>query len=70
METQILNSLHSVLKQFGNKYYTGSYLNKSKVIEDIDKYDEELILAMLNAPLIKKHYFKKSMNTRYLKPIN
>ncbi|HFV0641550.1 TPA: DNA methyltransferase, partial [Streptococcus agalactiae] len=59
METQILNSLHSVLKQFGNKYYTGSYLNKSKVIEDIDKYDEELILAMLNAPLIKKHYFKK-----------
>ena len=53
-----MKALHSVLNQFEDIYYIEGDLNKSKVIEDIDKYDENLVVALLNDPLIKKHYSK------------
>ncbi|WP_419775146.1 site-specific DNA-methyltransferase [Ignavigranum ruoffiae] len=58
MDTKIMKALHSVLNQFEDIYYIEGDLNKSKVIEDIDKYDENLVVALLNDPLIKKHYSK------------
>lgn len=58
MDTKIIKALHSVLNQFEDRYYLDGDLNKSKVIEDIDKYDDNLVVALLNNPLIKKHYSK------------
>ena len=53
-----MKALYSVLSQFEEKYFISGDLNKSKVIEDIDKYDENLVLALLNDPLVRKHYSK------------
>ncbi|MBG9979423.1 site-specific DNA-methyltransferase [Facklamia lactis] len=58
MDTKIMKALHSVLNQFEDKYYINGDLNKSKVIEDIDSYDENLVISLLNDPLIRKHYSK------------
>ncbi|PKY90582.1 type III restriction endonuclease subunit M [Falseniella ignava] len=58
MDTKIMKALYSVLSQFEEKYFISGDLNKSKVIEDIDKYDENLVLALLNDPLVRKHYSK------------
>ena len=54
-----MKSLHAILSTFGDKYLTGKDLNKARIIQDIDRYDEELIMALLNNDLIKKHYAKK-----------
>lgn len=54
-----MKTLKDILSSFGDKYYIGNELNKSKVIQDIDRYDEELILALLSNELVKKHYAKQ-----------
>lgn len=58
MDTKIMKALYSVLRQFEEKYFISGDLNKSKVIEDIDKHDEKLVLALLNDSLVRKHYSK------------
>lgn len=59
LDTKIMKSLHAILSTFGDKYLTGKDLNKARIIQDIDRYDEELIMALLNNDLIKKHYAKQ-----------
>ncbi|HFD0831349.1 MULTISPECIES: site-specific DNA-methyltransferase [Bacteria] len=59
MDTKIMKSLHDILSTFGDKYLTGKELNKARIIHDIDRYDEEIIMALLNNDLIKKHYAKQ-----------
>lgn len=59
MQTRIVQALEAVLKQFGDTYYLNHRLNKGKVIEDLDHYDEDLVKAMLDSPIIKKHFTKK-----------
>lgn len=59
MQTRIVQALEAVLKQFGDTYYLDHRLNKAKVIEDLDHYDENLVKAMLDSPIIKKHFTKK-----------
>lgn len=54
-----MKTLHEILSNFGNKYYTGKELNKVRIIQDIDRYDEELIKVLLDNELIKKHYAKQ-----------
>lgn len=54
-----MKALHNTLSTFGDRYYTGKKLNKARIIQDIDSYDEELIMILLNNPLIKKHYAKQ-----------
>ena len=56
MDTKLLTELHSILKQFGDKYFIDEDLNKARVIEDLDHYNHALIIALLSNPLIKKHY--------------
>lgn len=51
--------MHDILSTFGDKYIAGKELNKARIIRDIDRYDEEIIVALLNNDLIKKHYTKK-----------
>ncbi|MFW5413087.1 DNA methyltransferase [Aerococcus urinaeequi] len=59
MDTKIMKSLHDILSTFGDKYLTGKEMNKARIIQDIDRYDEELIMKLLSNDLIKKHYAKK-----------
>lgn len=54
-----MKSLYDILSTFGDKYLTGKEMNKARIIQDIDRYDEELIMALLSEDLIKKHYAKK-----------
>lgn len=48
LDTKIMKFLHDILSTFGDKYLTGKDLNKARIIQDIDRYDEELIMALLN----------------------
>lgn len=59
LDTKIMKSLHDILSTFGDKYLTGKEMNKARIIQDIDRYDEELIMKLLSNDLIKKHYAKK-----------
>lgn len=59
LDTKIMKSLHDILSTFGDKYLTGKDLNKARIIQDIDRYDEEITMALLNNDLIKKHYAKQ-----------
>lgn len=54
-----MNALNDILTSFGDKYFIGDELNKAKVIQDIDSYDEELIVALLGNELVKKHYARQ-----------
>src|SRR5699024_1895200 len=59
LNTKIMNELKDVLSSFGDEYYIGNELNKAKVIQDIDSYNEELIMALLSNDLVKKHYARE-----------
>lgn len=65
-----MKSLYDILSTFGDKYLTGKEMNKARIIQDIDRYDEELIMALLSEDLIKKHYAKKLENIPLLKQTN
>ena len=54
-----MNALNDILSSFGDKYYIGNELNKAKVIQDIDSYDEDLIMALLSNELVKKYYARE-----------
>lgn len=54
-----MNELNDILSSFGDKYFIGNELNKAKVIQNIDSYDEELIVALLDNELVKKHYARQ-----------
>ena len=54
-----MKALKDILSSFGDKYYIGNELNKAKVIQDIDSYDEELIMALLSNDLVKKHFARE-----------
>lgn len=54
-----MKALKDVLTSFEDKYYIKNVLNKAKVIQDIDRYDEDLIMALLNDETVKKHYSKQ-----------
>lgn len=45
-----------MLKSFGDKYYLNQELKKVKVIQAIESYDEDLVTALLEIDLVKKHY--------------
>lgn len=59
MTTKIQKELETVLLSFGEKYYIDDKLNKTKLIEDIDNYNEDLIVSLLQNKIIKKHYAKE-----------
>lgn len=54
-----MNTLNDILSSFEDKYFIGNELNKAKVIQDIDSYDEELIMALLSNDLVKKHFARE-----------
>ncbi|MGN8647792.1 DNA methyltransferase [Gracilibacillus sp. HCP3S3_G5_1] len=56
MRTKINEALENVLKQFGEKYFIDGVVNKSKVIQDLDTYDEELLTAFLSNKILKDNF--------------
>lgn len=56
MRTKINEALENVLKKFGEKYFIASVVNKSKVIQDLDTYDEELLTAFISNDVLKDNF--------------
>ncbi|MEX0598408.1 MAG: site-specific DNA-methyltransferase [Candidatus Paceibacterota bacterium] len=61
METKLLSEINGVLHEFP-QYWEGDYLLKSKVIEDLREYNNELINSLLSNEIIKKAYNLKIDN--------
>ena len=60
IETKIMEQVKTVLHQFGTKYMTESgVLKRNTVINDLDKYDRDLITALLSNQLIYDEYTEK-----------
>lgn len=60
IETKIMEQVKAVLHQFGTKYMTESgVLKRNTVINDLDKYDRDLITALLSNQLIYDEYTEK-----------
>src|SRR5690625_2750472 len=56
MRTKINKALEGVLKQFGEKYFIDGVVNKSKVIQDLDTYDKELLTAFMSNDVLKDNF--------------
>lgn len=59
IEPRLFDELKSVLISFGDKYFIGEELNRSKVSEDLRSYDETLLLRLFSIGFIKDNYIKE-----------
>lgn len=68
IETKIMEQVKNVLRQFGTKYIAESgTLKRSTVISDLDKYDHDLMTALLSNQLIHDEYTEIIANTEVFK---
>lgn len=68
IETKIMEQVKAVLHQFGTKYMTESgVLKRNTVINDLDKYDRDLITALLSNQLIYDEYTEKIADAEVFK---
>lgn len=58
IEPRIFDELKKALQTFGDKYFVGEELNRSKLSEDLRNYDEALLARLLEVEFIKEHYIK------------
>src|SRR5699024_5696308 len=56
MDTKINNAIKQVLEQFGDKYFIEGVLNKSKVIQDLDGYNRELLAGFVSDEVLRSHF--------------
>lgn len=56
MDTNLKKEVRLILESFGEKYIIEGSLNKSKIIQDIDSYNQELIGKMMKNPTIKYNF--------------
>ena len=56
MDTKINNEINNILSIFGDKYFIDGKLNKNKVIQDLENYNESLLSELLDNEIIKKHF--------------
>lgn len=56
METRINKEIRSTLEKFGDKYFIEGNLNKSKVIQDLDRYDKDLLEAFVSSETLKANF--------------
>ncbi|RIO13365.1 site-specific DNA-methyltransferase [Mammaliicoccus sciuri] len=56
MKTKINDAIKQVLQQFGEKYFIGEVLNKNKVIQDLDTYDQDLLQAFISNETLKSNF--------------
>lgn len=63
IDSEIISSVKKVLNKFQNKYITkNGGLKRSKVIEDLDNFDKNLMTELFNNKLIYKDYVEKINN--------
>lgn len=56
MEIKINSEIRSVLEKFGDKYFIEDNVNKSKVIQDLDMYDKQLLSEFIHNETVKKNF--------------
>ncbi|WP_214735323.1 site-specific DNA-methyltransferase [Exiguobacterium sp. s154] len=56
MQTRINKEIRSILEKFGDKYFIEGNLNKSKVIQDLDRYDKGLLETFISNETIKGNF--------------
>lgn len=68
IEPKIMFQVKSILGEFGNKYLTSKgSLKRNNVINDLDKFDRELMTKLFKDPLIHKNYVEKITDTEVFK---
>lgn len=56
METKINKEIRKALEKFGDKYLIEDKVNKNKVIQDLDAYDNELLGEFIENETIKENF--------------
>lgn len=64
IEPRLFDELKKVLADFGEKYFVGEELNRSKLSEDLRNYDEALLEQLFQIDFIKQHFIKKVAGER------
>ena len=59
IEPKIFDELKTALSSFGDKYFIGNELNRSKLTDDLRAYDEALLSRLFEIDFIKQHYIKE-----------
>ena len=59
IEPKIFDELKRVLVSFGDKYFVGEELNRSKLSDDLRNYDEALLGKLFQIDFIKQHFIKE-----------
>ena len=60
VESKAMDHIRNVLELFGNKYFTkDGILKRNAVIEDLDNYDKDLMIAILSDDLLHETYTTK-----------
>lgn len=68
IEPKVMSQVKSILGEFGNKYLTSEgSLKRNNVINDLDKFDHELMTKLFRDPLIHKNYVEKIAGTEVFK---
>ena len=67
VEARIIERIRSVLEKFDNKYMLNGRIKKSKVIEDLDNCDHDLMETLLSDKLIHDSYTEKLANVEVFK---
>ncbi|ETA75018.1 site-specific DNA-methyltransferase [Ligilactobacillus equi] len=68
VETIILKELRNVVESFGNKYVTeDGVLKKDSIISDLDKYNQDLIEAILKNKVLNENYVESVIDTKIIK---
>lgn len=67
VEAKVIEHIRSILEKFDNKYMLNGRIKKSKVIEDLDRYDHDLMEALLSDKLIHDSYTEKLANVEVFK---
>lgn len=59
IEPKIFDEVKRVLVAFGEKYFVGDELNRSKLSEDLRNYDESLLTKLFQTDFIRQHFIKE-----------
>ena len=67
VEAKVIEHIRNILEKFDDKYMLDGRIKKTKVIEDLDKYDHDLIKALLADELIHNSYTEKIADVEVFK---
>nr|WP_172503063.1 site-specific DNA-methyltransferase [Enterococcus faecalis] len=56
IEPRIFDELKKILTSFSDKYFVGEELNRSKLSDDLRRYDEALLSKLFEVEYIKQHF--------------